>query len=115
MASKPNVNSQETKGIPNEKVLAAFSRAYTLTDYNINDNLDKRYEFRKKTINEDTDLSEDEKHEAIRMLSKRYDYDKIINNEGTKGTCENCQNDCLAILYCEYCIRIYLEKKFSDW
>src|SRR5207249_1648791 len=74
----------------------------------------KRYEFRKKTISEDTSLSEDEKHEAIIMLSKRYDYDKIINNEGKRRICENCQSECLAISYCEYCIRNYLEAKFSD-
>src|SRR6266498_5547795 len=112
MASKLNVNSQETsKGIPNEKVFAAFNRAYILTDYNVYDNLDKRYEFRKKTINEDTSLSEDERHEAIIMLNKRYNYDKIINNEGKRRICENCQSECLAILYCEYCIRNYLKAK----
>src|ERR1700743_3698820 len=108
MASASNVRSQETKKIPNEKVFAAFNRAYTLTDYDIYDTLDKRYEFRKKTINEDTALNKDEQIDAIRILSKRYDYDKIINNEGKKRICENCQKECLATLYCEHCIRSYL-------
>ncbi|GBC00367.1 hypothetical protein RclHR1_03830006 [Rhizophagus clarus] len=115
MAFVSNVRSQETKGIPNEKVFAAFSRAYTLTDYDICDTLDKRYEFRKKTINEDETLSKDEKIDAIKILSKRYDYDKIINNEGKTRVCENCQKECLATLYCEHCIRSYLEEKFSKW
>jgi hypothetical protein len=112
MASTSNIGSQ---GIPNEKVFEAFSRAYTLTDYNIYNSLNKRYEFRKKTINEDQTLDPDEKKEAISILSKRYDYDKIIYNEGEKRICENCQNECLAISYCEHCLRSYLRAKFSDW
>ncbi|POG80585.1 hypothetical protein GLOIN_2v1513880, partial [Rhizophagus irregularis DAOM 181602=DAOM 197198] len=69
----------------------------------------------KTTIYEDETLNDNEKNEAIRILSKRYEYDKIIYNEGERRTCENCQNECLAILYCEYCIRNYLKTKFNDW
>ncbi|GBC31525.2 kinase-like domain-containing protein [Rhizophagus irregularis DAOM 181602=DAOM 197198] len=115
MASTSNIRNQKTKDNPNEKVFAAFSRAYTLTDYTINNTLKKRYEFRKTTIYEDETLNDNEKNEAIRILSKRYEYDKIIYNEGERRTCENCQNECLAILYCEYCIRNYLKTKFNDW
>ncbi|EXX58854.1 polo kinase CDC5 [Rhizophagus irregularis DAOM 197198w] len=115
MASISNIRDQEIKDIPNEKVFAAFSRAYTLTDYTINNTLKKRYEFRKNTIYEDETLNYDEKNEAIRILSRRYEYDKIIYNEGERRTCENCQNECLATLYCEYCIRNYLRTKFNDW
>ena len=32
-----------------------------------------------------------------------------------KRICENCKEECLATLYCEYCIRNYLKEKFSSW
>jgi hypothetical protein len=115
MASTSNIRNQETKDIPNEKVFTAFNRAYTLTDYTVYNTLKKRYEFRKDTIYEDETLNYDEKNEAIRILSKRYEYDRIIYNKGERRTCENCQNECLAILYCEYCIRNYLRTKFNNW
>ncbi|EXX54399.1 kinase-like domain-containing protein [Rhizophagus irregularis DAOM 181602=DAOM 197198] len=97
------------------KIIDAFNKAYILTDYNIHKNLDERYEFRKKTISEDESLNPDEKKEAIRILSKRYDYDKIISNEGIKRICDNCKKERLALSYCEHCVRNYLKKKFSDW
>ena len=28
---------------------------------------------------------------------------------------ESCHKECLATLYCEYCIRNYLKAKFSNW
>ncbi|RGB43427.1 hypothetical protein C1646_749821 [Rhizophagus diaphanus] len=49
------------------------------------------------------------------MLNKDYDDHKIINNEGTKKICENCQDECLATLYCEHCVRNYLKENFSNW
>ncbi|RIA83095.1 hypothetical protein C1645_834315, partial [Glomus cerebriforme] len=73
------MDSIQNKIIQNEKVFAAFSRAYTLTDYNIHNNLDKRHKFRIQTINNDDSLNDDEKLEAIRILNKRNDYDKIIS------------------------------------
>ena len=32
-----------------------------------------------------------------------------------KRICENCQDECLARLYCEHCVRNYLKSKFSNW
>ena len=40
---------------------------------------------------------------------------KIIYNEGSKRTCENCKQECLATLYCEICVQNYLITKFSSW
>ncbi|RIA94219.1 hypothetical protein C1645_873601 [Glomus cerebriforme] len=34
---------------------------------------------------------------------------------GTKRICENCNQECLATLYCEYCVRNYLKANFSNW
>src|SRR4051812_25828015 len=96
-------------------IFAAFNRAYSLTDYSIYNNLDKRHEFRKKTIVNDESLTEDQKEKAIKFLCTRHDYDRIIFNEGTKRICENCNQKCLAISYCEYCIRKFLEANFSKW
>ncbi|RGB39988.1 kinase-like domain-containing protein [Rhizophagus diaphanus] len=38
-----------------------------------------------------------------------------MDNDGTERVCENCSQECLATLYCEYCIRNYLEENFSNW
>ncbi|PKC51838.1 kinase-like protein, partial [Rhizophagus irregularis] len=33
----------------------------------------------------------------------------------TRRICENCNQKCLATLYCEYCIRNYLKANFLNW
>src|SRR5579862_9414611 len=104
MSSASNTRSQETKAIPNKNVFEAFSRACTLTDYSLYTNLDERHKFRISTVNDDKSTTEDEKNETIRLLSKRYDYDKIISNEGIRRICEDCNEKCLATLYCEFYI-----------
>src|SRR5437764_3567719 len=101
--------------IRKEVVRAANNRAYALLDYNIQNNIDKQHEFKKQTILADESLTQDEKTEAIKLLNKDYDYNKVIYNEGTKRICENCQDECLATLYCEHCIRNYLVANFSKW
>ncbi|GES78406.1 kinase-like domain-containing protein [Rhizophagus clarus] len=68
-------------------VFAAYKRAYTLTDMNIQDTLDKKLEFRRKTILADKSLTKDEKSYAIKLLNKDFDYYKILGNEGTKRIC----------------------------
>src|SRR5687767_7672445 len=90
-------------------VFAAFNRACLLTDVSIHNNLDERHEFRKETILKDEFLTKDQKEKAIKLLCTRYDYDRIIFNEGTKRVCENCNQECLAISYCEHCVRNNLE------
>src|SRR5581483_2939369 len=94
---------------------AALSRAYNLVDYSIHDDFHKIYEFKKQTIFADESLTKDDKTVIIRDLNKVYDRDKIIYNEGTRRICKNCKQECLATLYCEYCVRDYLKAKFSDW
>ena len=51
----------------------------------------------------------------MKLLNQTYDQNKILFDEGTKRICENCNQECLATLYCEYCIRDYLKAKFSNW
>ncbi|POG62094.1 hypothetical protein GLOIN_2v645214 [Rhizophagus irregularis DAOM 181602=DAOM 197198] len=96
-------------------VYAAISRAYELVDYNVQTNLNKRHEFRKKTIINDKTLTEDEKRVAINKLNKDYDHFTILFNNGEGRICEDCYNECLAKSYCENCLRNYLITKFSDW
>src|SRR5438128_1638 len=96
-----------------ELVFAAIKRAFALIDYSIHNNIGKQLEFTKQTILADKSITKDEKSEAIKLLNKGYDYDKILLNEGKKRICENCQEECLATLYCELCIRNYLKAKFS--
>ncbi|PKC55746.1 hypothetical protein RhiirA1_475089 [Rhizophagus irregularis] len=51
----------------------------------------KQYEFSKQTILNDESLTENEKSEAIRIITKTYDLNKLIFNEGTKRICENSE------------------------
>src|SRR3954470_2588730 len=96
-------------------VFVAYNRAYALLNFDIQNGIDKEHEFRKQTILADESLTKDEKSEAIKWLNEDYDYYKIISNEGAKRICENCQDECLATLYCEHCVRNYLVANFSTW
>ncbi|RGB34617.1 kinase-like domain-containing protein [Rhizophagus diaphanus] len=93
----------------------ALDRSYALIDCSIHNNQHKQYEFKKQTILDDDSLTENEKFEAIRILTKFYDIDKIFLNEGTKRICESCNQECLATLHCEHCVRNYLKANFSNW
>ena len=101
--------------IRRELVLAALNRAFAITDYDIQNSNEKQHEFRKQTIIADESLTEDEKLEAIKISSEHLDSFKLLDNEGTKRICENCQVECLATLYCEHCVRNYLKENFSNW
>ncbi|RGB29343.1 kinase-like domain-containing protein [Rhizophagus diaphanus] len=98
-----------------ELVFAALNRTATLIDYNIYNDIHKQHEFKKQIVLADESLTNDEKAYAIRELTKTYDKIKIMNNEGTRRICENCNQECFATLYCEYCVRNYLKESFSNW
>ncbi|POG75275.1 kinase-like domain-containing protein [Rhizophagus irregularis DAOM 181602=DAOM 197198] len=38
-----------------------------------------------------------------------------MEDDGTRRICENCNQECLATLYCEYCVRNYLQENFPNW
>ena len=101
--------------IRDEVISAAIIRAYALLDLSIQNSLEKQHEFTKQTILADESLTKDEKSEAIKWLNEDYDHNKIIFNKGVKRICENCQDECLATLYCEHCVRNYLVANFSIW
>ncbi|RGB32823.1 hypothetical protein C1646_705886, partial [Rhizophagus diaphanus] len=98
-----------------ELIGATMNRADTLTDTKIYKNIHKEFEFKKQTVLADKILTNDEKTYTIRWLTKNYDRDKVMDNDGTKRICENCKQECLATLYCEYCVRNYLKDDFSNW
>src|ERR1051325_3690924 len=99
-----------------QKVNAAVARAFTLIDFiNLNYDIHKQQEFLLQTILADKSLTKDEKTEAVRRLNRDHDRDKILYNDGTKRICENCNQECLATLYCEHCVRNHLKAKFSSW
>ena len=101
--------------IRTEVVYAALNKSAHLIDYNIHNNIHKQHEFRQQTVLADKSLTEDEKAKAIKILNQDYDLNKLIFNEGTKRICENCSQECLATLFCEYCVRDYLKANFSNW
>ena len=90
--------------IREELVRAAFNRAIALTDYNIYKDFHEDHEFKKQTILADTSLTNDEKTYAIKIINQTYDRNKVRFNEGTRRICENCNQECLATLFCEYCV-----------
>ncbi|GBB96775.1 hypothetical protein RclHR1_02830011 [Rhizophagus clarus] len=83
--------------------------------YYFHDNIHKQCNFMKQTVLADGSLTEDEKAESIKLFTKYYDREKVLLNEGTRRICENCNKKCLATLYCERCVRDYLNRKFSNW
>ncbi|PKK71400.1 kinase-like protein [Rhizophagus irregularis] len=101
--------------IRRELVYQAVNKAWSSLDYNIHKGFHVHFEFIKQKILADSSLTEDEKNEAIRLTNKDYDRDKISYNSGTRRTCENCNKECLATLYCEYCVQDYLKARFSNW
>jgi hypothetical protein len=98
-----------------ELIAATNNRATTLTDTNIYNNIHKQFEFQKQTVLADKILTNDEKTEAIRKLTKGYDRNKVMDDDGARRICENCNQECLATLYCEYCVRNYLQENFPNW
>jgi hypothetical protein len=108
-----NLNSKEIN--PTDETRKAISKAYELTDNKIHNNIHKKHEFRRQMILDDKSLTKDEKEMAVNYLEQMYDSDKVLYNEGTKRSCNECKNECLATSYCEFCIRIYLEASFTNW
>ncbi|POG71858.1 kinase-like domain-containing protein [Rhizophagus irregularis DAOM 181602=DAOM 197198] len=93
-------------------VQATLMRAHASFDHG---DFHEGYEFTQQIILTDESLTEEEKTDAIRENNKHYDRDKIFYNSGTRRICENCNQKCLATLYCEYCVRNYLKANFSNW
>ena len=66
-----------------ELIGTIINRAFTLLDTNIYNDIHKQFEFQKQTTLADKILTNDEKTYAIRWLTKNYDQDKVIFNDGT--------------------------------
>jgi hypothetical protein len=81
-----------------------YTVAYKSVDYNIYNDIHKKYEFKKQIIFNNDTLDDDE---AIRILNKSYDRHKILYNSGFAKIV-------LAISYFEFCVRNYLRANFSN-
>jgi hypothetical protein len=99
----------------NKLVNAAVRKAYGLVDYDVQDDIHKQHEFRCQIVLADESLTENEKSEAVIVLTTFYDKEKVTYNSGIKRICENCNQECLATLFCEVCVQNYLKLKFSNW
>jgi hypothetical protein len=99
-----------------EKAIAeALDRAFSLLDYNEHNDGHKQHEFIVQTILADESLTPMERMEALKEQMMHYDRFKILYNTGKKRICENCNQKCLATLYCEICVRRYLKANSSNW
>ncbi|GES80093.1 kinase-like domain-containing protein [Rhizophagus clarus] len=101
--------------IRQDLVQAAIARSHRLIKYNVHYDMHKQYEFQQQTVLADDSLTKDERTYAIKRLNKAYDRDRVLNNSGSKRTCEDCKKECLAKYYCEFCVRNYLKANFSNW
>jgi len=101
--------------IRDEFVQNSLNKAYAATDYDVHHDVDAIYEFRKRMVINGTSLNEMEKAEDFSILTKDYDFDKVLFNSGTTRVCEDCYGQCLATFYCEHCVRNYLRANFSNW
>jgi hypothetical protein len=102
--------------IRKELVFAAFNRANASVNYNVCDDIHKIYKFQKQIILADSrSLTNDEKAYAMKILNETYDRNKLFLNSGERRICINCYQECLATLYCEYCVQNYLKANFSNW
>jgi hypothetical protein len=102
-------------GIPKELIYAEIHRAEELAIHKIQNDREEQYDFIKQTILVNKSLTSDEKSYAIKLINKKLDKYRVRENKGTRRICENCQEKCLATLYCEYCVRNYLKTRFSNW
>jgi hypothetical protein len=100
-----------------QKVLiyAEIHRVGELAEHKFQNDKEKQYEFIKQTILTSESLTSDEKSYAIKLINKKIDKCKVREGKGTRRICEDCQSECLATLYCEYCVRNYLKIRFSNW
>ena len=101
--------------IRQELINATLNRIVALIDYDIYNDFHKQHEFKKQTVLADKSLTDNEKTEAIKKINQTYDRNKVMYNDGTKRICENCNQECLATLFCELCVRNYLKANFSNW
>jgi hypothetical protein len=92
-----------------------INEAISSINYNIHNDFHKQNGFIQQKIITNNLLTDDEKAEAKKILNKDYDREKVFHNEGTRRICKNCKRECLATLYCEYCVRDYLKANFSNW
>ena len=97
------------------RINRVINQAYESTNDHVQIDIHEQHKVRLRTVLDSKSLTKDEKDEAIKYLTLIYDSDKVLYNKGTKRICEICNKECLATLYCELCIRIYLEEQFSSW
>src|SRR2546430_1225461 len=97
--------------IDRQLVNDTYDEAFSLIQ---NDDLDTRFNEIKNFVSK-TNLTKEEKDEIMKRFNGDYDYFKVIEDYGERRICEDCQESCLATLYCECCIRNYLETNFSNW
>ncbi|POG64764.1 kinase-like domain-containing protein [Rhizophagus irregularis DAOM 181602=DAOM 197198] len=90
-------------------------KAHMSFDYNIYNDIHKRNKFHEQLFLSNKSLTDDEKTKLIKILCQFYDRNNIIYNSGTKRVCENCNQECLATSFCEYCVRNYLKENFLNW
>jgi hypothetical protein len=98
--------------IRRDVVIDEYNRVFALIN---NDDMHVRFKTIKEFVLNDELLTEEEKAEVIKRFDGDYDYFKVVKNDGIRRVCENCQEKCLASLYCEFCIRKYLKSEISSW
>lgn len=99
----------------NERLKEVWDKTYYSLDYNIHKTTTQQEEFRINMILNDPSLMKNEKKFLVRELQMLCSRSRVGDSSVKKQHCNNCQNWYQAILYCEMCIRKYLESNFGNW
>ncbi|CAB4420750.1 unnamed protein product [Rhizophagus irregularis] len=73
----------------NKLINDALMRSYALLDNNLDS--ETFYELRKQILLDDESLTENEKYEAIKIITKIYDYHKLVRNVIIDNLIQECQ------------------------
>src|SRR4051794_7183545 len=74
--------------MPRYKLInAIINLAYELTDVKRYKNIHEQHKFRLESVNENEELSPDEKKVAMKVLLQIYDSDKVLFKSGEKRNC----------------------------
>ncbi|CAG8856112.1 10906_t:CDS:1, partial [Gigaspora margarita] len=114
-ANYANFNDNERKYILNMLLRDYFyDTAWSMSSSVYRTNQQK-YKFFRTQFDNNENLNEHERQYLTNMLQRRFDNLSVIYNDGEKRQCNGCKSETRALLYCEFCIRNYLQQNYREW
>ncbi|HJT83166.1 MAG TPA: hypothetical protein VJ697_01670 [Nitrososphaeraceae archaeon] len=93
-----------------QKINYYHFKTFLTTPYTGNDI--ERFKKIEESVSRNNQLSMEEKFNLLERFKDEKDYFFVLNGEKeAERLCNNCKNFCLAIKYCEKCVRNYLKNQ----